>query len=260
MSHEGIRGRAGEKDQMARGIVIARVHTAPRMSSVRAPTQWLVMLCLSIWAHAQRQAVALASHDASADRVASSLPPPYEPAAALPHPRGDARTQVDDLYEQHARAVLGYLYHRLPTLADAEDTLADVFIAALRAAAAGETLGIGWLLTVARRRVADYYRDRQRTQVTHALVGSGWASQVGDPRGEPEQTLLRAEERDALLRLVSKLPDDQREALALRFVTGLRSAQIAEVLGKSDEATRALLSRALRRLRRDWEQAEGTER
>ena len=48
---------------------------------------------------------------------------------------------VDDLYVRYARPLLSYLYHRLPSLADAEDILAEVFLTALRASTRGETLG-----------------------------------------------------------------------------------------------------------------------
>ncbi|MGZ3666498.1 MAG: sigma factor-like helix-turn-helix DNA-binding protein, partial [Ktedonobacterales bacterium] len=37
-----------------------------------------------------------------------------------------------------------------------------------------------------------------------------------------------------------------------RFAAELPSAQIAQVLGKTDDATRMLLSRAMRRLREEW--------
>jgi RNA polymerase sigma-70 factor (ECF subfamily) len=67
----------------------------------------------------------------------------------------------------------------------------------------------------------------------------------------PEQAVLQAETMHEVLALVAALPDEQREALVLRFASGLRSPQIAAILGKSDEATRALLSRALRRLRKE---------
>lgn len=187
------------------------------------------------------------SHAQDADsapcRTDVDAPAPLAAAA-----RGnDPHAEVATLYELHARAVLGYLCARLPTLDDAEDALAEVFLAALAQCAAGQSPGLGWLLTVARRRAADYYRRRHAAQALTAAVIARMAS-GGDG---PEDAALRAETvRETLLR-VAQLPDDQRDALALRFAAGLRAPQIAAVLGKSDEATRALLSRALRRLRKE---------
>jgi RNA polymerase sigma factor (sigma-70 family) len=153
---------------------------------------------------------------------------------------------VDALYGRHARALLTYLYHRLPSLTDAEDALAEVFLAALHAVTRGEIPGPGWLMVVSRRQVADFYRERRRGPVSEEQ------RQVQETLQDPEWMVLRAEERAQLVALVSQLPSEQRDVLTLRFAGGLRSAEIARLIGKSDEATRALLSRTIRRLRKEW--------
>ena len=51
-----------------------------------------------------------------------------------------------------------------------------------------------------------------------------------------------------LLAAMSELPEDQREALRLRYVDGLPSKQIAEKLGKTDGAVRVMLTRSLAKL------------
>ena len=47
---------------------------------------------------------------------------------------------------------------------------------------------------------------------------------------------------------LASLPDDQREALRLRYVEGMPSKQIAERLGKTDGGVRVMLTRSLNRL------------
>jgi RNA polymerase sigma-70 factor, ECF subfamily len=44
---------------------------------------------------------------------------------------------------------------------------------------------------------------------------------------------------------VARLPEVQRDALALRFAAGLSSRDIATVIGKSEAATKKLLTRSL---------------
>ena len=172
--------------------------------------------------------------------IGTGLESPVESAGPGAH--------VDDLYTLYARALLGYLYHRLPSLTDAEDALAEVFLAALRAATRGEMPGPGLLMTVARRQVAGFYRERRREPLTEEEL------QVQETLQDPEWMALRAEERAQLVALVAQLPSDQRDVLTLRFAGGLRSAEIAQLIGKTDEATRALLSRTIRRLRKEWRQ------
>lgn len=164
------------------------------------------------------------------------------------------RAQVDALYQRHSRAVLGYLCRRLPSLIDAEDILADVFFTALQVSAQGRTPDLPWLLTVARRRAADFYRTRKRRGVVldHGLENEEVEARPAGEQDDPEWRALHAEELRELAALVARLPEEQREAIALRFAADLPSAQIAVVLGKSDDATRMLLSRAMRRLREEW--------
>ena len=60
------------------------------------------------------------------------------------------------------------------------------------------------------------------------------------------------ERQASLVAAVNRLPDVQREALALRYAAGLTAAQIGEVLGKTDQATQKLITRALATLREEY--------
>ncbi len=186
--------------------------------------------------------------------AAQQEPPPAVPAAAggITASAADPRAAIDRLYQEHAHGVLAYLCARLPTLADAEDILADVFLAALRVSAEGQDApGIGWLLTVGRRRVADFYRQRAHAGARQSPIESA-AELPADSQGEPESAALYAEANRELVALVAQLPEEQRDILALRFGAGMSAPQIAAIIGKSNDATRAILSRAIRSLRKEW--------
>ena len=51
-----------------------------------------------------------------------------------------------------------------------------------------------------------------------------------------------------LAEALAALPEEQREALRLRYVEGLPSKQIAQQLGKTDGAVRVMLTRSLAKL------------
>ena len=57
------------------------------------------------------------------------------------------------------------------------------------------------------------------------------------------------DERDAVTRLIAKLPPKQRAAIALRFYEDLTHEQIADLLGCRTVTVRAYISRALATLR-----------
>src|SRR4029077_21073782 len=119
---------------------------------------------------------------------------------------------VDQLYQEHAHAVLAYLVRRLPTLPDAEDALDDVFLAALHACSSGQILTGGWLMVTAQRRVADFYRRRRPS---FPLAAPDTEDQQASESSEPEWVTLRGEEQRELLRLVARLTQEQQEVLAL---------------------------------------------
>ena len=53
-----------------------------------------------------------------------------------------------------------------------------------------------------------------------------------------------------MLEGVKQLPDDRREALIMRFALGMDNREIARALGRTDGATKVLIHRAIRQLRR----------
>ena len=56
------------------------------------------------------------------------------------------------------------------------------------------------------------------------------------------------EELKEVLEGVSKLPDDRREALIMRFALGMDNREIARTLGRSEGATKVLIHRAIKQL------------
>jgi RNA polymerase sigma-70 factor (ECF subfamily) len=70
-----------------------------------------------------------------------------------------------------------------------------------------------------------------------------------DDESSPERKHLKREEYAQLHRAIRALPEEQQEVLQLRFGFGLRCAEIAPVLNRSERAVRMLLYRAIQRLR-----------
>ena len=64
----------------------------------------------------------------------------------------------------------------------------------------------------------------------------------------PSQAFSRDQREFRLQGAVGSLPEEQREALRLRYVEGLPTRDVAERLGKTDGAIRVLLSRTLSKL------------
>jgi RNA polymerase sigma-70 factor (ECF subfamily) len=82
------------------------------------------------------------------------------------------------------------------------------------------------------------------------------------PWSAPEEALLAAETRTAVLEAIAALPPTQREVLVLRDLEGFTASETCNVLGLGDTNQRVLLHRARSRVRqtieRQFETAETT--
>jgi RNA polymerase sigma-70 factor, ECF subfamily len=165
----------------------------------------------------------------------------------------DSSTAI--LYSRHAPVIFAYLCRHIPSREDAEDILLEVFLAALehgRLATLSEKEQQAWLWAVARNKVVDHYRRATR----HPSVTLKQVEETVFENEElaPEQVTLRHEEYAHLHTTLKELPALQQEVLRLRFGNGLRCAEIAAILEKSEGSVRMLLSRTLKFLRTIYEQ------
>ena len=159
------------------------------------------------------------------------------------------------VYQHYAPGLFAYLYRHLgSSLEDTEDLLLEVFQAALERPGfehMSEKEQEAWLWCVARNKAADHHRKRTRRQsLPLELVPEEHYEQDHET---PESLLLRQEEYTRLHASIQRLPAIQQEVIHLRFALGLRSAEIATILQKSEGAVRVILSRTLKLLRKIYE-------
>ncbi len=156
------------------------------------------------------------------------------------------------LVDRHLTSIVTLARRMLKDEAEADDIAQE---ALLRLWRAGETLELGphglrpWLRRVTSNLCLDRIRSTRRTVVT---------DEVPEMAEEPTQE-TGLEEQDLARRVgeaMNALPERQRRALTLFHHEGLSQAEVAEVLGVSDEAVESLLARARRTLRatleKDW--------
>lgn len=148
--------------------------------------------------------------------------------------QGDNRAW-EQLTKELVPLLYNYLRHNLPTAEDVEDVLSETMVAAVRALSSfdGKVTIRTFIYSLARRKVADFWRGHQETSELKDSVPS---------KANPVPLHLDLE--DALRRL----PDEYRQALLLRHEAGFSVTEIADIFGRTYKATESLLSRARARL------------
>jgi len=150
------------------------------------------------------------------------------------------------LYDFYVEQIYRFVLFRVGDEQTAEDLTSQVFLKAWNNLSSYQIRGLpfkAWLFRIARNSVIDYYRTYKETTPLEpsALTKPDPAAEVGD---QVEQ-LLQAEE----LRLaLQQLTEDQRQVLTLRFIEGLSTEEVANVMGKRQGAIRALQMRGLQAL------------
>jgi RNA polymerase sigma-70 factor, ECF subfamily len=163
--------------------------------------------------------------------------------------RGD-REAFRELYRALYGPVSRYLRRRVPSAADAEELVGQVFFRLLESLDRVDPRKgtvLVYALSMARNALVDEARSRA------GLVPEEAAAAVPDSGAGPLERLMGDEDARRVRSELAKLPAETRELLMLRFGDGLRFAEIAQVLGLSEAAVRQRTSRAVRELRSRWD-------
>jgi RNA polymerase sigma-70 factor (ECF subfamily) len=153
-----------------------------------------------------------------------------------------ARLDASDLVQQTCMSVLT----RLPQFAGVD-----------------EAAFIAWLRTIHEHNIQDAIRDHVHAQKRAAsrevaidaeLVAEDLASQLR--ASSPSQRLMHGESAARLAAALLELPDDQREAVRLRYLEGRSLAEIAQRLSRSVVAAAGLVKRGLIQLRKIMHEEE----
>jgi RNA polymerase sigma-70 factor (ECF subfamily) len=115
-----------------------------------------------------------------------------------------------------------------------------------------------WLFQICERKIIDnhrkFFESQKRAASREAMIpddseaAGGLANLLAASMTTPSEAFSRDQRQLRMLAAIDVLPEDQREALRLRYLVGLPSKEIAQKLGKTDGAVRVMLSRSLAKL------------
>lgn len=167
-----------------------------------------------------------------------------------PRVRPDPALALLDIYDAALPEVYGYLLSRCRDATLAQDLTAETFLAAVTAARrAPGPVSIGWLIGVARHKLADHWRRQEREQRNLRLVHSE-RYEADDPWDATLDAVLARQ-------VLDQLGAHHRAALTLRYLDGLAVPEVADHLGRTVHATEALLVRARAAFRAAYPDPEG---
>ncbi len=169
-------------------------------------------------------------------------------AALLERARQRDPSALAAIYDTYASKIYAYIFRHVGDPGRAEDLTGSVFVKMLEALDknkfAQDALQ-AWLYRIAHNLIVDDIRYQQRRPASILHEGIALPEEA-----HPDQIVGRRLERERLKRALDELTTDQRDVIMLRFGEGMTAPQAAAILGKTEEAVRALQRRGLSNLRR----------
>lgn len=148
------------------------------------------------------------------------------------------------LYQLYLDRIYRFVFFRVSQQKEiAEDIVSDVFIKAW------EKIGTfkegsfqAWLYMIARNRVIDYYRGvKHNVSLEDSII---------EDKDDPQETVFQQLEVEQVKDALKHLTQEQQEVIVLKFIEDVSNSEIASILGKREDAIRALQSRAIKELRK----------
>jgi RNA polymerase sigma-70 factor, ECF subfamily len=199
--------------------------------------------------------------------LAATPPVAVYPAGAGPESQSDAdimlRVKAGDqsafeyLVHKYRRPMVSFMYRMAHNSAAAEDLAQEVFLRVYRSRETYEPSAkfSTWLYRIATNLAVNHARDtrHERPEVQVSLdepdEESGTTLELPDASLNAEQQIVRRERLLAIRKKIEALPEQQRLAVLMHKYQQMDYKQIADVLKKSESATKSLLFRAYETLR-----------
>ena len=161
------------------------------------------------------------------------------------------RDWLAEKFEENRGRLRGVAYRMLGSAGEADDAVQEAWLRLNRSdAGVIDNLG-GWLTTVVARVCLDMLRSRtsRREESLSTHTAEAPASPMVSKKTDPEQEAVMADSVGlALLVVLDRLDPAERLAFVLHDLFGSSFDEIANVIGRTPEATRQLASRARRRV------------
>jgi RNA polymerase sigma-70 factor (ECF subfamily) len=165
---------------------------------------------------------------------------------------GRAMTSFEKLVENHSREIFGYLWRMTYNTHEAEDLLQDTFLRAYKAypRLKDHKHLRAWLYKIATNTARSHIKREKKYQ--NLPLFEQLTASSHDVAEQVEERIDLQAVKDA----VDQLPERQRAALLMHKFQGLSYAEIAAALNTREDAARANVYQAMKKLRAQFSEKE----
>lgn len=153
------------------------------------------------------------------------------------------QSALAQIYDTYAKPIYRYHFSRVDNAPDAEDLTAQTFLAVIESLVRYQHRDnfTAWIFQIARNKLMDHFRRNHSHGEIHESV-------VDPAQGDVLEAVVRDESRARLKSLLHLLDEEERELIRLRYTAELSFVEIAQLLGRKEDAVRKAIRRILDRL------------
>jgi RNA polymerase sigma-70 factor (ECF subfamily) len=182
----------------------------------------------------------------------------YEAETAISKARAGDRVAFQSLVEQHSRDVFRLAFRITRNEMDAEDAVQETFLKAYQKLGGfdGRSSFGTWLYRITANTSIDVLRRRRREEGRSDSLDDETAAPsrrlaTDDP--SPDRLLFSTEVKSRLGAALDELTEMERAAFAMRHFENFPLAEISQILGLKESATKQAVFRAVKKVRRTLE-------
>jgi len=155
-----------------------------------------------------------------------------------------------ELYHKYVHQVFRYVYLQIGDYQRTEELTQDIFMKVVKGLMRfrGQSRFQTWLFTIVRNCLTDELRTYKKKRLTVTVPQEDLA-RLDERVDTVEDQVMKREAREELIRHLQKLSDDYRVVILLVDLEGFSLREAAEILNRSEKATKSLHHRAVRQLR-----------
>ncbi len=161
----------------------------------------------------------------------------------------DIKKEFGQVYDEYVESIYRFIYIKVNSKDIAEDLTSETFTRAWNAFNKSKSNGIpidnmrAFCYRTARNIVIDYYKSKSLNSVSLDSV------QVIDESVDIEKRAMINSDMDMVMQAITKLKDEYQDVIIWRYLDEMSVPEIAELLGKSEQATRVMIHRAMTSLK-----------
>jgi len=169
----------------------------------------------------------------------------------------------EQLIHRHKTKVFAYISLYIRDQALAEDIFQDTFLKVMQSVKTGKYADNGkflsWVMRIAHNLIIDHFR---RVKQMNTVSNDNYESDIFNSKrfaeDNVEDNMIKRQIQKDIRKMISMLPDDQREVVILRHYSGLSFKEIADLTGVSINTALGRMRYALINLRRTMEEKKIT--